>query len=50
VRDDIAAALPSLKWAASHCGAPVEGLAPRLRLWWHACALIAEAGRGSRCR
>jgi HEAT repeat protein len=50
VRDDIAAALPSLKWAASHCGAPVEGLAPRLRLWWHACALIAEAGRGNRCR
>lgn len=49
VRDDIAAALPSLKWAASHCGAPVEGLAPRLRLWWRACALIAEAGRASRC-
>jgi len=49
VRDDIAAALPSLKWAVSHCGAPVEGLAPRLRLWWYACALIAEAGRGSRC-
>jgi HEAT repeat protein len=49
VRDDIAAALPSLKRAASHCGAPVAGLAPRLRLWWHACALIAEAGRGPRC-
>jgi HEAT repeat protein len=50
LRQDLAAALPSLKWAASHCGAPVEGLAPRLRSWWHACALIAEAGRGSRCR
>ena len=49
VREDIAAALPSLKRAASHCGAPVQGLAPRLRLWWHACALIAEAGRGPRC-
>ncbi|MGH8291561.1 MAG: HEAT repeat domain-containing protein [Steroidobacteraceae bacterium] len=49
VRDDIVAALPSLRRAASHCGAPVEGLAPRLRLWWHACALIAEAGRGTRC-
>jgi HEAT repeat protein len=49
VRGDIAAALPSLKWAASHCGAPVEGLAARLRLWWHACALIAQAGRGTRC-
>ncbi|MGH8317959.1 MAG: HEAT repeat domain-containing protein [Steroidobacteraceae bacterium] len=49
VRDNIAAALPSLKRAASHCGAPVEGLAPRLRLWWHACALIVEAGRGTRC-
>lgn len=49
VREDIAAALPSLKRAASHCGAPAEGLAPRLRLWWHACALIAEAGRGPRC-
>lgn len=50
VRDDIAAALPSLKWAASHCGAPAQGFAPRLRLWWQACALIAEARRGSRCR
>jgi HEAT repeat protein len=50
LREDIAVALPSLKWAASHCGAPVEGLAPRLRLWWHACALIAQAGRESRCR
>lgn len=49
VRDDMAAALPSLKRAASHCGAPVVGLAPRLRLWWHACALIAAAGRGTRC-
>jgi HEAT repeat protein len=48
VREDIAAALPSLKWAVSHCGAPVEGLAPRLRSWWYACALIAKAGRGSR--
>lgn len=47
VRDDIAAALPSLKRAASHCGAPAEGLARRLRLWWHACALITEAGRGT---
>jgi HEAT repeat protein len=47
VRDDIVAALPSLKRAASHCGAPVEGLAPRLRLWWQACALIAAAGRGT---
>jgi HEAT repeat protein len=42
VRDDIAAALPSLRRAASHCGAPMEGIGPRLRLWWHACALIAE--------
>ena len=49
LRDEIAVALPSLKRVASHCGAPAEGLAPRLRLWWHACALIAEAGRGSRC-
>ena len=49
VRDDIAAALPSLKRAASRCGAPVEGFAARLRLCWHACALIAEAGRATRC-
>jgi len=46
VRGEIVAALPSLKRVASHCGAPAEGLAPRLRLWWHACALIAEAGKG----
>lgn len=49
VRSDIVAALPSLKRAASHWGAPVEGIAPRLRLWWHACALIAEVGRASGC-
>lgn len=49
VRDDLAAALPSLKRAAYHCGAPVDGLAPRLRLWWHACALIAAAGKAARC-
>ena len=48
VREDLAAALPSLKRAASHCGAPVEGLAPRLRSWWYACALIAKAARGRR--
>ncbi len=47
VRSDLAAALPSLKRAASHCGAPVEGVAARLRLWVHACALIAEAGRAT---
>jgi len=43
VRGEMAAALPSLRRAASHCGAPAEGLAPRLRLWWHACTLIALA-------
>lgn len=44
VRENIGAALPSLKRAAYHCGAPLHGLAPRLRLWWHACTLIAETG------
>jgi HEAT repeat protein len=42
VREDLGAALPFLKRAASRCGAPMEGLAPRLRLWWHACALITR--------
>lgn len=42
VRQEPALAWPSLKRAACHCGAPVEGLRPRLRLWWHACALLIE--------
>ncbi len=42
IRENLGAALPALTRAARHCGAPLHGLAPRLRLWWHACALLAE--------
>lgn len=45
VRENVDSALPALKEAAWHCGAPLHGVAPRLRLWWHACALIASAAR-----
>jgi len=48
LREDIAGALPALKRVAAHGGAPVEGFAPRLRLWWHACVLIGTAGRRTR--
>ena len=41
VRENLGAALPALQRAAYGFGAPLHGWAPRLRLWWHACALIA---------
>jgi hypothetical protein len=47
VLENMPAAVPALKHAAWHGGAPAHGLVPRLRLWWHACTLIAGARRVS---
>jgi hypothetical protein len=41
VRGDLAGALPALKHAAHHFGAPLHGWAPRFRPWWQAWILIA---------
>lgn len=44
VHENLHGAVPALRHAAWHGGAPVHGLVPRLRLWWYACALMAGAG------
>jgi HEAT repeat protein len=48
LRDNLSSALPALQRAARGFGAPLQGWAPRWRLWWHACALIAATRSGSR--
>jgi len=45
VCENLDAALPALHRAAYGFGAPLHGLRPRWRLWWHAWALIAVGPR-----
>jgi HEAT repeat protein len=48
VREDLGTAGPALYRAAFHFGAPLQGLSPRLRLWWHAWRLLGTSFPASR--
>jgi HEAT repeat protein len=45
VREDLGTAGPALYRAAFHFGAPLHGLSPRFRLWWHAWRLLGATRR-----